>query len=416
MLLHFRLYAAMAVIGGAILGVAGAGYAEWTEPACHSELNDFENGYVGFQPCISSDGLSIFFVRQVPDPRPGNYYMLFEAWREEPSGPFAEERELEELTPIGGWIREPRVSRDGLRLYYSEGIPEGGKWGQYAIIRTATRNSVTEQWEKGRDLLELHVPKTADASPTFTADELTIIWMAKRPTPAAPYRFFTATRASVEEPFSNERELPELAGLGAYNPHLSGDGLRVYFVAPRPDNGLNNIYRMTRASLSEPFGNIEHLDGVSGPDAGGSSPHLSPDEKTIYFHGSRGGTLYESGIWVSYWIEDPYAAAVESIEDAIAAKREAIAAITSGLDKDREVLEALNELGETGDIDPAYIEGAKKHVFHAIKRQIKAIAELKKSIRELEKALEELEGTGKPGKKPDKPARKPKEPKGRRIK
>ncbi len=387
MLLHFRLYATLAVIGGAIVGVTGAGYAEWTEPVCHSELNDFENGFGGNQPCISSDGLSIFYRRQVL----GIGYMLFEAWREEPTGPFTEERMLEELPTISiSGMRQPWVSRDGLRLYFNEAMPEDGKWRQYSIIGTATRNSVTEQWERGRDLLELHVPKTTDSSPILTADELTIIWVASRPTPAADPRFFTATRASIEEPFSNEREIPELPVVGAFYPYLSGDGLRVYFTASRPDNGKNNIYMMTRPSLCEPFGNMEHLEGVSGPDAGANSPYLSPDEKTIYFGSGRGDTFYERGTWVSYWIDDPYDVAVESIAAAIAAKREAIAAITSGLDKDREVLEALDELGETGDIDPKYIEAARRYVLNAIKRQMRVIAELEKSIRELEKALEEL--------------------------
>ena len=99
----------------------------------------------------------------------------------------------------------------------------------------------------------------------------------------------------------------ELTGLGAGHPHLSGDGLRVYFGANRPGTVFPNIYMMTRPSLSEPFGNIEHLDGVSGPDAAAGGPHLSSDEKTIYFHGGRGPTLYEKGIWVSYWKAPPVA-------------------------------------------------------------------------------------------------------------
>ena len=59
MLLHFRLYVTMAVIGGAILGGTGAGYAEWSEPACHSELNDFVNGYVGSKVWFQKRDLSV---------------------------------------------------------------------------------------------------------------------------------------------------------------------------------------------------------------------------------------------------------------------------------------------------------------------------------------------------------------------
>ena len=409
MLLHFRLYAAMAVIGGAILFCGDIGIAEWTEPVCLVELNNFETGQPGTQPCISSDGLSIFYVRRVYELGPGDSFYILEARRDNLDEPFGSERVLTELGNAGDFIDNPWVSSDGLRLYYAVVDYISGKAERY--IKMAVRNSPQDQWQEARTFHEIHSVNDIDSSPTLTEDELTLMWMSSRYLNPLEFSVHMATRASVAEPFSNVIEVTELNEIGAYNPHLSGDGLRVYFVAPRPDNGLNNIYRMTRASLDEPFGNIEHLDGVTGPDAGGSSPHLSPDEKTIYFHGARGSTLYESGIWVSYWIYDPYVAAVKSIEAAITGKRQLIASITSGLDKDREVLEALNELGETGDIDPEYIEAAKRHVFHAIKRQMKAIAELEKSIGEVEKALEELEGTGKPGKKPDKPVRKPKEPK-----
>ena len=119
----------------------------------------------------------------------------------------------------------------------------------------------------------------------------------------------------------------------------------------------------------------------------------------IYVYEQIGTSAVISRIFDPAAPVDPYAATVKSIEAAIAAKHETIAAIISDTDKDREVLEALDELGEMGDIDPEYIEAARKHVLHAINRQMKAIAELEKGIRELEKALEEIEGTGKPGKK-----------------
>jgi len=119
----------------------------------------------------------------------------------------------------------------------------------------------------------------------------------------------------------------------------------------------------------------------------------------IYVYEQIGTSAVISRIFDPSSFVDPYAATVESIEAAIAAKHETIAAIISDTDKDREVLEALDELDKTGEIDPNYIEAARRHVLHAINRQMKAIAELKKGISELERALEELEGTGKPGQK-----------------
>ncbi len=91
MLLHFRLYATMAVIGGAILFCGDMGIAEWTEPLCHSELNNFDTGQTGYQPCISSDGLSIFYVRRVPNADGIEHFLLFESVRDDISGTFTSE-------------------------------------------------------------------------------------------------------------------------------------------------------------------------------------------------------------------------------------------------------------------------------------------------------------------------------------
>ncbi len=392
MLQHFRLYATMAVIVGAILFCGDIGIAEWTEPVCLSELNNFETGRTGTQPCISSDGLSIFYVSLVYELGPGDPYYILEARRDNPGEPFGSEKVLTELGNAGSHMDDPWVSSDGLRLYYGQAIHDGVDW--VLVLKMAFRNTVSDGWQEGRVFSEFHIPGSSDAHCTLTSDELTILWMSRRSSKYDPYRIFTATRESINSPFSAAVEVTELSSANADGPHLSGDGLRVYFRATRPDNGALNIYMMTRPSLSEPFGNMEHLEGVTGPDAGGGYPYLSPDEKTIYFSGRRGDTLYERGTWVSYWIDDPYVVAVESIAAAIAAKEEAIAVITSGLDKERAALEALNELRATGEVDRVNIRKTKTQIFHAIKRQTRAIAELEKSIRDLEKALEELEPEG----------------------
>jgi len=411
MLLHFRLYATMAVIGGAILFGGNIGIAEWTEPVCLVELNNFETGQTGTQACISSDGLSIFFVRRIPNADGIAHYLLFEAVRDDISGDFTSERGLWELNPDSAFVNNPWISHDGLRLYYAQVEYRSGRFQRY--IKMAARNSPQDQWQEARVFDEIHTISDVDSAPTLTEDELTMVWMSVKYWSTLTYAVYTATRESINSPFSAAVEVTELSSAKAGEPHLSGDGLRIYFTAPHPDTGKNNIYMMTRPSLDEPFGNMEHLDGVSGPDAGGGSPHLSPDEKTIYFNAGRGDTLYERGTWVSYWIDDPYDVAVESIEAAIVAKREAIAVITSGLDKERAALEALNELRATGEVGRVNIRKTKIQIFHAIWRQMRAIAELEKSIRYLEKSLEELdsEGGGKPGIKPDKPAREPKKPK-----
>ncbi len=134
MQLRIRLYATMAVIVGGVLFAGNVTTAEWTAPVCLAEFNDHENGFTGGQPCISSDGLSIFFLRQVPSPDSNRRYQLFEAVRDDLSDVFAPARALSELNPMSGHINNPWISADGLRL-----LLRTCGWQQWAS-RTISKN------------------------------------------------------------------------------------------------------------------------------------------------------------------------------------------------------------------------------------------------------------------------------------
>jgi hypothetical protein len=255
----------------------------------------------------------------------------------------------------------------------------------------------TAEWTEPVCLTELHAPQSTDRDCSLTPDELTIMWVVHRPSHTTQ-KVMIATRASISEPFSNEHEVTELSAMGATAPDLSPDGLRVYFSAPHPDTGKSNIYRMTRPSLDEPFANLEHLEGVTGPGPleGGNAPSLTPDEKTVYFYGGRGDTLDVQGIFGSYWITDPLGNAVENIEAAIQDKNAAIALIAETLKKETAALEALNQLRDTTETDPVKILQAKTSIFRAINRQLRARIELKRAIAELQKSLKKLQAPDKP--------------------
>ena len=103
MQLRIRLYVTMAVIVGSILGAAGAGYAEWTEPVCLTELNDFGATLVAAEASLSADQLIICFIRD-------GY--LWEAWRQDPHGSFTDERVVSELGSGPTTIRDSWISME----------------------------------------------------------------------------------------------------------------------------------------------------------------------------------------------------------------------------------------------------------------------------------------------------------------
>ncbi len=356
------------VIGGIL---AGAVWGEWSEPIKLQELNYQGVAALG---SLTEDECTILFFRNDN---------LMEGWRADPSGPFTDERLVSELGSGPTSIRDAWVSADGLRLYYAEIISLGGKLQR--VIKCASRTSLNEAWTPVRTFLEIHVNGIIDTSPTLTADELTMIWYSQRFIADPEVRKYTATRASIDEPFTDIRELTEFRDYtNAVGLHLSGDGLRVYFTAYREDIGFRNIYMGSRASLDDSFGDIHVVEGISGPTLQGGIPWLTADEKTFYFTSHRDG---EGGIWVSYWEEDLFGAAVERVEAAIAGKRDVLACLTAGLDDDRLALEALEALACTGEVDPVIILRSKLEIFRSIKRQIMAIRELERSIADLEKSL-----------------------------
>ncbi len=402
-----RTFITAVTIISSVLLAGNVATAEWTEPICLTELNNYENGSPGYGACISNDGLSIFYIRQVFEIGPGDSYYILEARRNSLDEPFAPGRALTELGNAGNFMTNPWVSRDGLRLYYSEAVWEGSQFTN--VLKMAARDNASQAWRPVRTLTELHPIGASEAHLTLTSDESTIIWGSRRPSRNDPGRIFTATRESINSPFSAPVELPELTAAGAGFPHLSGDGLRIYFSADNGISGVLNIYMMSRPSLNEPFGDLKHLDGVTGPGEfeGGAGPHLSPDEKAIYFHGGRGETLDEIGVFVSHWITDPLGDAIENIEAAIEDKNAAIALITETLKKETAALEALNELRDTGENDPVKILQSKMSIFRAIHRQLRARTELKRAIADLEKSLKQLQAPDKPKRNNSRNARAP---------
>ncbi len=71
---------------------------------------------------------------------------------------------------------------------------------------------------------------------------------------------------------------------------LSSNTLEIYF--KRSDGGDNNLYMMTRASVTDAWSSPPTALGVLNSSVTEESPRLSPDDKTMYF--GRNGQIYRS--------------------------------------------------------------------------------------------------------------------------
>jgi len=274
------------LIAATVLLVSGLALAEWTEPVLLEELNAPGIDEQAKDVCLSGDGLTMYFMRD----NDIDYEQIHEACRDVLSGQFIFERTLDELYTNHQKIYTPWVSQDQLRLYF--GRYDGGT--TRIIMRMAERSNTTDPWSFSKRFDSIHVNGTNDYNPTLTDDELTIYFQSNR---SGVYRIYKATRPDIDSQFSNLRLASELKiGHSSGGPCLLPDGLTIYFHAD-VDNNTNDIYKATRTTINDPFGNIEKL-WMNTNDYHESNPYVTPDEKDIYFRSDRGAM--GKGIWFTH--------------------------------------------------------------------------------------------------------------------
>jgi hypothetical protein len=136
-------------------------------------------------------------------------------------------------------------------------------------------------------IVELNLPLTAENfSPTLTLDELTMVFASNRPGGLGGFDLYETTRADVVSPWG--APVP-LAGLNSafdeYEPHLSFTGLELYLVSDRSGRiGAYDLWVSTRASVSQPWGAPQNLGvPVNGNGLTNEDPHLTEDGLTLFF-------------------------------------------------------------------------------------------------------------------------------------
>ena len=358
--------------------LCGLALAEWTEPVPVMEVN---TEYEEMPPFLSFDGLSLYFSRVRTDTF--YYARLFEATREVPYGPFTSVSEV--LSSSGQHLFGPWVSPDNLRMYYHAEIPSQYQW----LLKVSERTSVNNPWPQGTDISEINQLGMFLQTPTLTADELIIFFASPDIPGVGGYDLWMATRPDRNSPFDEVTNLTEINTSDNEGcPSVSPDALTLLFHSDR--NGSYQIFRATRQSLTEPFGNVEHLSALDTPDGSSVHPGMSSDGSALYFMSQLGDDRSTRDIYVSY---DPYMVAVRRIENAIAEKLDALDRINAALEKEWVAYDALQEMldsGDYGDLKKSDIKKAMQEVHSSIQHEELAKKTLDRSIEKLEDSLAAL--------------------------
>lgn len=157
----------------------------------------------------------------------------------------------------------------------------------------ADRSNVTEEFSDARRFNEFAHPNISDNGLSLVMNDLTIA-----------NDIFIATRASDSEPFGQLVS----AGAGVNSseadrwPSLSHDELELYFSRnPADDSEPTDVWVAARPDGLSDFGQAERLSApVNLPESWENHPTLSPDGLALFFSSNRPGGLGGYDIWVSF--------------------------------------------------------------------------------------------------------------------
>ena len=268
-----------------VLGLCRSVLGAWSEPVPVNEVNT-EN--CEWTPFLSFDGLTLYFARGRPS---FDEFRIFEATRPVPYGPFMSVGEVSgTLNSSSGNVMSPWVSPGNLRMYYFT------ESSLVYNLKVTERSSDNNPWPIGINIPGLDALGGRPSAPCLTANELIIVFSSyDAPGGVGGFDLWMATRPDKNSSFENVRNLTEINTVYKESkPYISPDGLTLCF--PTDRNGSGQLFRATRASLSEQFGNLEPLSFFDAP-RGGGHPSFSSDGMALYMAKTISGV---EDIYVSY--------------------------------------------------------------------------------------------------------------------
>jgi hypothetical protein len=205
----------------------------------------------------------------------------------------------------GGGYAYPWLTSDELTMYFAT---TAGSLGGTDIM-VATRASIDAPWGSPSNLGAPINTTLSDTFPSLTGDGLELYFQrTSDPFTHADGDLYVSKRASTSDPWESPVPLPLNSDVRDASPHISADGLTLYFDSTRPQSYVSyefNTWVATRSSRSEPFGEPTYFHPGLG--------FVTEDGLTHLFStGPEGASLL--GV-PNYGFDDLYARTRESTAD-----------------------------------------------------------------------------------------------------
>jgi hypothetical protein len=226
---------------------------------------------------VSIDGLTAY----ISSARTGgsNSFDIFTLTRATIDQPFGAAALLDGGVNTSDQERDPRISRDGLRLFYFSNHVAANGFDLYM----ATRATPTASFGVG--VAVVGVNTTANEYNPFLAEDDQVLYFASdRPGGLGGTDIYQAPLVAEGAAAMPVMGADVNSAASEYRPVVSGDGLTIYF--DRVGTSSDDIWMATRAGVTAQFGAAHAVTELDAP--GADFPiWLSPDDCTLYFGSDR---------------------------------------------------------------------------------------------------------------------------------
>lgn len=195
-------------------------------------------------------------------------------------------------------VGTPCLSADGLQLFFASELPEGYGGNDLYVSRRA---SIEQTFGEPENLGPMFNGTGRDQSPNLSYDGLELYFVSDRGDGHGGMDIWVSRRNTIESPWQEPENLdPNINSIGQeWDPYLVNNGLTLYFFSDRAHpSGGSNIWYTRRTDMNEPWGEPENLyDSVDFAHV--SFPVVSDDELFILFASDRAGGYGGVDLWTA---------------------------------------------------------------------------------------------------------------------
>jgi len=229
-------------------------------------------------PSITGDGLEIYFMSR----RPGGTgdWDIWSARRETIHDSWAEPTNAGPTVNSSGEDWAPCISSDGLELYFEANRP-GGYGGTDILV--ASRKTIDEPWGNPVNLGAVVNSSNRDGGPNISFDGLELYFKSNRPGGYGGEDLWVSRRQTKDEPWQNPVNLGSIVNSPDWDrePSISSDGLVLFFSSVR--TGSLDLWLTSRKTKDGTWGEPVDLGPGVNKTYTEDGVSISADGRTLYF-------------------------------------------------------------------------------------------------------------------------------------